>query len=141
MLWAAPQDWMCEPIVINGGTAGGQRFAGTHLSVAEHQRRTVANYAQLRDLAPDLPIIPVVQGWSDSARSAADKAPGTPGTSCAPFTYAACVGCMASGSKPSAWPNTATCSPQRTPWPGPSTPDAAHHYPATTPDTATAPTA
>ncbi|MDM4721344.1 hypothetical protein QTQ03_17675 [Micromonospora sp. WMMA1363] len=63
MLWAAPQDWMCEPIVINGGTAAGQRFAGTHLTVAEHQRRTVANYAQLRERAPDLPIIPVVQGW------------------------------------------------------------------------------
>ncbi|MCN0152282.1 deazapurine DNA modification protein DpdA family protein [Salinispora arenicola] len=64
LLWAAPQDWMCEPIVINGGTVGGQHFAGTHLSVTEHQRRTVANYAQLRDLAPDLPIIPVVQGWN-----------------------------------------------------------------------------
>jgi hypothetical protein len=24
----------------------------------------VANYAQLRDLAPDLPIVPVVQGWT-----------------------------------------------------------------------------
>ncbi len=64
LMWAAPQDWMCEPIIINGGTVGGQRFAGTHLSVAEHQRRTVTNVAQLRDLAPDLPIIPVVQGWT-----------------------------------------------------------------------------
>lgn len=64
LLWAAPQDWMCEPIVIAGGYAGGQRFAGTGLSVAEHQRRTVANFAQLRELAPDLPIIPVVQGWN-----------------------------------------------------------------------------
>ncbi|MDG4790016.1 hypothetical protein O7626_29530 [Micromonospora sp. WMMD1102] len=63
MLWAAPQDWMCEPIVINGGVAAGQWFVGTRLSVAEHQRRTVANFAQLRDLAPDLPIVPVVQGW------------------------------------------------------------------------------
>lgn len=63
MMWAAPQDWMCEPVVINGGVIGGQRFAGTRLTVAEHQRRTVANYAQLRDLAPDLNIIPVVQGW------------------------------------------------------------------------------
>lgn len=61
--WAAPQDWMCEPIVISGGQAGPNRFAGTGLSVAEHQRRTVANFVQLRDLAPDLPIIPVVQGW------------------------------------------------------------------------------
>src|SRR5678810_804925 len=31
--WAAPQDWMCEPPVV----------AKTGLSVAEHQRRTIAN--------------------------------------------------------------------------------------------------
>lgn len=62
--WAAPQDWMCEPLIIHGGQAGPIRFTGTHLSVAEHQRRTVLNYAQLRDLAPDLPIVPVVQGWT-----------------------------------------------------------------------------
>jgi hypothetical protein len=61
--WAAPQDWMCEPIMIAGGTAGAQHFVGTHLSVAEHQHRTVANYLELRALAPDLPIIPVLQGW------------------------------------------------------------------------------
>jgi hypothetical protein len=65
MLWAAPQDWMCEPIVIHGGRAGRQHFAGTHLSVPEHQARTVANYAQPRDLAPDLPIVPVVQGYTE----------------------------------------------------------------------------
>ncbi len=49
---------MCEPIVIHGGQAGPIRFAGTGLTVAEHQRRTVTNYAQLRDLAPDLPFVP-----------------------------------------------------------------------------------
>jgi hypothetical protein len=65
--WAAPQDWMCEPIVINGGRIGPIVFAGTRLSVGEHQRRTVANYAQLRDLAPDLNIIPVVQGDTPDA--------------------------------------------------------------------------
>ena len=64
LLWAAPQDWMCEPLIIGGGHVGPLRFAGTHLSVAEHQHRTVANYAHLRDLAPDLPIIPVVQGYT-----------------------------------------------------------------------------
>ncbi|GAA3242966.1 hypothetical protein ACFO1B_30860 [Dactylosporangium siamense] len=64
LAWLAPQDWMCEPLIINGGTVNGKRFAGTRLSVAEHQRRTVLNYVQLRDLAPDLPIIPVVQGWT-----------------------------------------------------------------------------
>jgi hypothetical protein len=51
--WASPQDWMCEPWVI----------AKTGLSVAEHQRRTVDNYLELRELAPDLPFIPVLQGW------------------------------------------------------------------------------
>src|SRR5439155_14007202 len=68
MLWAAPQDWMCEPIVIDGGvTRTGQRFVGTHLSVPEHQRRTVANYIELCDLAPDLDIIPVLQGDTPDA--------------------------------------------------------------------------
>lgn len=51
--WAAPQDWMCEPFMV----------AKTGLSVAEHQRRTVENYLALRNLAPDLPFIPVLQGW------------------------------------------------------------------------------
>ena len=64
LAWAAPQDWMCEPIVINGGPAGRLRFAGTHLSVAEHQRRTVASYLKLRGIAPDLPFIPVLQGYT-----------------------------------------------------------------------------
>lgn len=54
LLWAAPQDWMCEPAIL----------AKTSLSVAEHQRRTVDNFLRLRDHAPDLPIIPVVQGWT-----------------------------------------------------------------------------
>jgi hypothetical protein len=62
--WAAPMDWMCEPVVIAGGWAGGQRFAGTGLSVAEHQRRTVASVLELRTLAPDLPWIPVLQGYA-----------------------------------------------------------------------------
>jgi hypothetical protein len=62
--WAAPQDWMCEPIVISGGRAGRLRFAGTGLTVAEHQRRTVASYLELRGIAPDLPFIPVLQGYT-----------------------------------------------------------------------------
>jgi hypothetical protein len=52
--WAAPQDWMCEPFIV----------AKTGLSVAEHQWRTVASYLRLKELAPDLPFIPVLQGWS-----------------------------------------------------------------------------
>lgn len=63
--WAAPQDWMCEPIVLAGGEAArGIRFAGTGLSVEEHQRRTIENLLELRSIAPDLPFIPVLQGWS-----------------------------------------------------------------------------
>jgi hypothetical protein len=52
--WAAPQDWMCEPAIL----------AATGLTVAGHIARTVANYLQLRAFAPDLPFIPVVQGWT-----------------------------------------------------------------------------
>lgn len=63
--WAAPQDWMCEPQIIDGGVVNGMRFAGTKLSVEEHQRRTVRNYAELRELAPDLNIVPVIQGDPD----------------------------------------------------------------------------
>ncbi|MFF5227475.1 hypothetical protein [Dactylosporangium sp. NPDC000521] len=54
LAWAAPQDWMCEPHIT----------ATTGLSVREHQARTVTNYLRLRDLAPDLPFVPVVQGWT-----------------------------------------------------------------------------
>ncbi|SHN48191.1 DUF7221 family queuine tRNA-ribosyltransferase-like protein [Cryptosporangium aurantiacum] len=65
--WAAPQDWMCEPVMLER----------TGLTVAEHQRRTVENYVVLRDLwagsdeSPDLartpeccPFMPVLQGWT-----------------------------------------------------------------------------
>lgn len=52
--WAAPQDWMCEPFIV----------AKTGLSVAQHQERTVANLLELRWLAPDLPFIPALQGWT-----------------------------------------------------------------------------
>src|SRR5215471_2669689 len=51
--WAAPQDWMCEPFML----------AKTGLTIAQHQVRTVANYLDLRGLAPDLPFVPVLQGW------------------------------------------------------------------------------
>ncbi|MEV0424452.1 DUF7221 family queuine tRNA-ribosyltransferase-like protein [Streptosporangium canum] len=66
LTWCAPQDWMCEPIVINGGRIGRQVFVGTHLSVTDHQCRTVANFVQLRELAPDLPWVPVLQGYTVS---------------------------------------------------------------------------
>lgn len=51
--FAAPQDWMCEPFML----------ARTGLSVREHQERTVTNYLELTALAPELPFIPVLQGW------------------------------------------------------------------------------
>lgn len=53
LAWAAPQDWMCEPSML----------AKTGLTVAEHQRLTVDNYLRMRELAPELPVIPVLQGW------------------------------------------------------------------------------
>lgn len=52
--FAAPQDWMCEPDML----------ARTGLTQDEHQRRTVGNLLELRELAPDLPWAPVVQGWT-----------------------------------------------------------------------------
>lgn len=64
LTWAAPQDWMCEPIVIAGGRAGRVTFAGTGLDVAEHQRRTVASVAELRAIAPDVRWLPVLQGYT-----------------------------------------------------------------------------
>jgi hypothetical protein len=53
LAWASPQDWMNEPPML----------AKTGLTVAEHQRRTVENLLELRELAPDLPFVPVLQGW------------------------------------------------------------------------------
>jgi hypothetical protein len=52
--WAAPMDHMTEAHVL----------ARTGATVLIHQQRTVANYLRLRELAPDLPIIPVLQGQS-----------------------------------------------------------------------------
>ncbi|GAA3850587.1 deazapurine DNA modification protein DpdA family protein [Amycolatopsis tucumanensis] len=52
--WAAPQDWMVEAHIR----------ARTGASLRAHQRRTVRNYLQLREMAPELPFIPVLQGDS-----------------------------------------------------------------------------
>lgn len=56
LAWASPQDWMVEPAMLTR----------TGLTVAEHQRRTVENYLTLKGTAPDLPFIPVLQGWDRS---------------------------------------------------------------------------
>lgn len=53
--WAAPQDWMCEPPIL----------AKTGLDVRTHQWRTVRNLLALRELAPELPFAPVLQGWTE----------------------------------------------------------------------------
>lgn len=53
LAWAAPQDWMCEPFVL----------AKTGRSINTHQHLTCHNLVTLRQLAPELPIIPVLQGW------------------------------------------------------------------------------
>jgi hypothetical protein len=52
--WASPQDWMCEPHMIQK----------TGLTVEEHQHRTIASYSHLTAAKPTAPIIPVLQGWA-----------------------------------------------------------------------------
>jgi hypothetical protein len=52
--WASIQDWMCEPAIRQK----------TGLTVEEHQKRTVENWLELRDLAPEIPWLPVLQGWT-----------------------------------------------------------------------------
>ena len=53
MVWAAIQDWMCEPHMLQL----------TGMTVAEHQARTIASYLELQSLAPEVPWVPVLQGW------------------------------------------------------------------------------
>jgi hypothetical protein len=55
LVWAAIQDWMCEPVIR----------AKTGKSVAQHQQRTVDSYAELLHRAPEVPWLPVLQGWSE----------------------------------------------------------------------------
>lgn len=52
--FAAPMDHMTEAHVL----------ARTGASLRTHQHRTVTNYLRLREMAPDLPFIPVIQGQS-----------------------------------------------------------------------------
>lgn len=49
------QDWMCEPEILKK----------TGLTVRQHQELTVANYTQFRYLMPQVPWVPVLQGWRD----------------------------------------------------------------------------
>lgn len=54
LVWAAAQDWMCEPAIL----------ARTGLTVSEHQRRTIASYRDLIARRPQIPWVPVVQGYA-----------------------------------------------------------------------------
>ena len=50
LIWAAPQDWMCETWILKR----------TGLSVTEHQRRSCLSVCRLRELVPDIHVIPVL---------------------------------------------------------------------------------
>ncbi|GHJ34280.1 hypothetical protein TPA0910_87130 [Streptomyces hygroscopicus subsp. sporocinereus] len=83
MLWAAPQDNMCEPWVIYGKNQHldprhENYFHGTRelrglgpddpeqdldTAVRIHVELTVENFLEFTRIAPDLNIIPVIQGW------------------------------------------------------------------------------
>lgn len=51
--WAAIQDWMCEPWIIEK----------TRFSILDHQNFTVQSWLDLNDMAPEIPWVPVLQGW------------------------------------------------------------------------------
>lgn len=57
VVWAAPQDAMCEPWILEKSKSW---LGGT---VEAHQMYTIDNFIELRTLAPDLPFIPTLQGW------------------------------------------------------------------------------
>jgi hypothetical protein len=52
LAWVAPQDWMCEPFMLEK----------TGRTILEHQRLTVASFLRLRDQLGSL-VVPVLQGW------------------------------------------------------------------------------
>lgn len=54
MAWAAPMDWMCEPFITEK----------TGMKVLRHQELTVENFCTLQEIAPELPFIPVLQGYT-----------------------------------------------------------------------------
>lgn len=54
LVWASPQDWMCEPHMIDR----------TGKSIEEHQHLTCQNFIELQELNPPCRIIPALQGWN-----------------------------------------------------------------------------
>jgi hypothetical protein len=53
MQWAAIMDWMVEDFMLRK----------TGKTKQEHQRLTLENYEELLNLAPEIPWMPVLQGW------------------------------------------------------------------------------
>jgi hypothetical protein len=53
LVWAAIQDWMCEPFIL-------EKTGGT---IRDHQRRSLESYLELSRLAPEVLWVPVLQGW------------------------------------------------------------------------------
>ncbi len=51
--WAAIQDWMCEPQILKK----------TNSTIKAHQLLTVWNLRDLQDADPEMPWVPVLQGW------------------------------------------------------------------------------
>jgi hypothetical protein len=51
--FVAIQDWMCEPFVLEK----------TGLSIKQHQFLTCMSLIELREIAPEIPWMPVLQGW------------------------------------------------------------------------------
>jgi len=132
----------------------GWSFSASHscwrrpgLTVAEHQARTVANYLELHSLAPELPFVPVLQGWSlddchrcvelyearrrqadtgsrwsASVRSADGRRRARSRTSSTLSPPWACDS-TASASRCAAWPDTRATWRRPTRWPGASTLD------------------
>lgn len=53
LVWVAPQDYMCEPMILHK----------TGQDVRAHQLLTIQNFLRLRQRLGDL-VIPVLQGWT-----------------------------------------------------------------------------
>lgn len=54
LVYAAPQDWPCEPHVL----------AKTGSTLRRHQTNSIRSLLELRSLAPTVPWIPVLQGYA-----------------------------------------------------------------------------
>lgn len=67
LAFASIRDWMCEPWICGGGgkEPGSRRTCpGTGYSLRDHQAFTIESLFELRQLAPEIPWLPVVQGYT-----------------------------------------------------------------------------